>query len=241
MITLVRFGPAFGLPDPNPLALKIEILLRMAGLPHAVDSSRAALSRAKRKARIPCLLDDDVALGDATLVRLHLERKYGVDFDAGLDPAQRAKGWAFERLAEDHLVWALAYSRWVEDANFALLEAHLQSRLPPLVGPLVAALARLGARARLRRHDFGRLARDEVYAFGRRDLDAIAAALGDKPFLHGEEPKAADAALGGFLMAILCENFQGPLLEGARAHPALVAYAERIRERFFGTERASAA
>lgn len=234
MIALVRFGPAFGLPDPNPLALKIEILLKMAGLSHAVDSSRAALSRAKRQARIPCLIDGDTILSDATLARVHLERRHGIDFDAGLSPAQRAQGWAFERLVEDHLVWVLAHSRWVEDANFAVMKAHLQSRMPPLLGAPAAILARLGARARLRRHDLGRLSGSEIYDLGRRDLDAIAAAIGDKPFLHGEQPKAADAALGGFLMAILCESFDGPLLEAARAHPGLVAYAARIRERFFG-------
>lgn len=240
MITLVRFGPAFGLPDPNPLALKFEILLKMAGLPHNVDSSRAALSRAKRRARIPCLIDGDAVLSDATLVRLHLERRYGIDFDSGLSAARRAQGWAFERLVEDHLIWALAYSRWVEDANFALLKAHLQTRMPPLLGAPAAALARLGARARLRRHDMGRLRGDEIYDLARRDLEAIAAAIGDKPFLHGEEPKAADAALGGFMMAILCENFDGPLLEAARPHPGLVAYAARIGERFFPTVPRSA-
>jgi hypothetical protein len=39
MITLESFGPAFGLPDPSPLVTKVEMLLKMAGLPYAVETS----------------------------------------------------------------------------------------------------------------------------------------------------------------------------------------------------------
>jgi hypothetical protein len=34
MITLKGFGPAFGLPDPSPFVTKVEMLLKMAGLPY---------------------------------------------------------------------------------------------------------------------------------------------------------------------------------------------------------------
>jgi hypothetical protein len=37
VITLHTFGPGFGLPDPSPLVMKSETLLKMAGLPYRVD------------------------------------------------------------------------------------------------------------------------------------------------------------------------------------------------------------
>src|SRR5205809_2440263 len=34
VITLYSFGPGFGLPDPSPFVMKVEILLKMAKLPY---------------------------------------------------------------------------------------------------------------------------------------------------------------------------------------------------------------
>ena len=39
MITLYNFGPAFGLPDPSPFVMKVEVLLKMAKLPYQTDSA----------------------------------------------------------------------------------------------------------------------------------------------------------------------------------------------------------
>jgi hypothetical protein len=39
MITLYAFGPAFGLPDPSLFVTKVEVLLKMAGLPYRTDTT----------------------------------------------------------------------------------------------------------------------------------------------------------------------------------------------------------
>ena len=36
--------------------------------------------------KIPYIEDDGQLLGDFTLIRWHLEKKYGIDFDQGLTP-----------------------------------------------------------------------------------------------------------------------------------------------------------
>jgi hypothetical protein len=53
------------------------------------------------------------------LIRWHLEQKFRIDFDAMLNPEQRAAASAFEKMAEDHLCWAIVDSRWSNGANFA--------------------------------------------------------------------------------------------------------------------------
>src|SRR5438105_5817515 len=115
MITLYTFGPAFGLPDPSPFVTKAATLLNMAGLPYRTDSGGL---RKAPKGKLPYIDDDGERIADSTFIRLHIEKKYGYDFDRGLDPAQRGVAWAFEKLAGDHLYWAIVEARWADDENF---------------------------------------------------------------------------------------------------------------------------
>jgi glutathione S-transferase len=115
MITLFNFGPAFGLTDPSPFVGKAETLLRLAGLPYR--TARGQFRKAP-KGKIPYIDDDGALIGDSTLIRWHIEKKYGVDFDRGLTEAERATAWAFEKMAEEHLYWAAVDQRWMDTGNF---------------------------------------------------------------------------------------------------------------------------
>src|SRR5262245_34806888 len=115
MITLYVFGPRFGLPDPSPFVTKAELLLKMAGLPYRTDAN--GFSKAP-KGKLPYIDDDGERVADSTFIRLHLERKHGIDFDRGLSGGERAIAWAFEKMVEDNLYWAVLESRWMDDANF---------------------------------------------------------------------------------------------------------------------------
>jgi glutathione S-transferase len=65
------------------------------------------------------------------------------------------------------------------------------------------------------------------------DLDAVVAQLGASPFLFGDRPCTADATLFGFTCQWLWTPFDGPLQRHARAQSALVAWAERVRDRYW--------
>lgn len=116
MITLYAFGPAFGLPDPSPFVTKAEMLLKLSRLAYRVDTGGF---RKAPKGKLPYIDDDGTIVADSTFIRLHLERKHGIDFDAGLDAERRAVAWATEKMCEDHLYWAVVRDRWIDDANFA--------------------------------------------------------------------------------------------------------------------------
>src|SRR5205823_7016158 len=95
MITLYTFGPAFGLPDPSPFVMKAEVLLKMAGLPYRTDDTGF---RSAPKGKLPYIDDDGERIADSTFIRLHVEKKYGFDFDRGLDQEHRAVALAFDKL-----------------------------------------------------------------------------------------------------------------------------------------------
>ena len=115
MIKLYGSGPNFDLPDASPFVTKAETLLRMTKLPF--EHRPMSFSKAPKK-KIPYIDDDGLVLGDSTFIRWHLEQKYGIDLDNGLSQEQRAVAWAFEKMAEDNLYWALIDLRWMMPDNF---------------------------------------------------------------------------------------------------------------------------
>src|SRR5919106_466599 len=115
MITLYTFGPGLGLPDPSPFVTKAEVLLKMAALPYRTKTEGL---RKAPKGKLPYIEDDGQRIADSTFIRWHIEKKYGIDFDRGLTPDLRAAAWAFEKMAEDNLYWALVDARWTNDVNF---------------------------------------------------------------------------------------------------------------------------
>jgi glutathione S-transferase len=230
MITLFNFGPAFGLSDPSPFVMKTEILLKMANLPYRTDNSGF---RAAPKGKIPYIDDDSEIVADLTFIRWHLEKKYGIDFDTGLTPEQLAIAWAFEKMAEEHLYWAILDMRWMDDANFANGPALFFQRLPAPMRPLVSAMVRRKVRGALYSHGMGRHSLSEIARLATRLIDAIANYLGSKPFFLGTEPSGVDAAMFAFAAGILCPHFESPLRSAAERHDNLRRYVGRMTKRFY--------
>jgi hypothetical protein len=175
VITLYAFGPAFGLPDPSPFVTKAEMLLKLAGFAYRTDTKGF---RRAPKGKLPYIDDGGAIVADSTFIRLHLERKHGIDFDAVLTPEQRAVAWAVEKMCEDHLYWAVVRDRWLDDVNFEKGPARFFDRVPAPIRPLVKAMIRRKVRAGLKAHGLGRHAPDEIAELARRDIDALAACSG---------------------------------------------------------------
>jgi len=231
MLTLHTFGPFMGSPDSSPFVMKTAALLRMAGVPH---ETVLGLPFAGPHQFLPFVVDDGVKIPDSGLIREHIERKYGFDFDAGLSPAERAVALAFERLCEDHLYFAMLHARWVDTANFkAGLGRYMFDRVPAPVRPLAKWALRRANAARLRGHGLGRHTGRDIERFGVRDIDALAAFLAGKPFLMGERACGADATVFGLLDAILTPRLNTPLRAAMAARANLVAYRERFARRYF--------
>ncbi len=230
MITLYTFGPAFGLPDPSPFVTKADTLLKMSGLPYRTQAD--GLGKAP-KGKLPYIEDDGELIADSTFIRWHLERKYRVDFDRGLDAEQRATAWAFEKMAEDHLYWALVDVLWLDDANFRRGPATFFAKVPAPLRPLVTAIVRRQLRRRLHGQGMGRHSSSEIVALATRSIDAIADHLAQKPFFMGAEPTGVDAAMFGFTAGVLCPLFESPMRAAAERHDHLKRYVARMTARFY--------
>jgi glutathione S-transferase len=225
MITLYGLGEGFALPEISPYVTKTEVHLRMAGLAYVKEASAPQFSP---KGQLPWIEDDGEMIADSHFVRLHLERKYGIDFDEGLGPAERAQAWAIERLIENHFGWTVVQSRWLIDENFAKGPAHFFDPAPAEMQQQLRGEARRQIADSIRAVGIGRHTEAEVLTLGLRSLSALAVLLGDKPFLMGSRPTGVDAAAFGMLAALMTPYFDAPLRRRAVAFDTLTAYVDRM-------------
>jgi glutathione S-transferase len=141
-------------------------------------------------------------------------------------------------MVEDHLYWALLDVRWTNRANFDRGIAMMFDALPAPVRPLARPIMRRRTIARTRGHGMGRHSREEIEQLAIRDLDALAAMLGDHPFLMGEQPCSGDAAVFGMVASLLTPSLDSRVIEAAGNHSNLVSYRDRIIDRWFATAEA---
>jgi glutathione S-transferase len=229
-ITLYVTRPGFLMPETSPFVIKSEVQLQMAGLPYQRESTIPPLAP---KGKVPYITDGREVVPDSTFIRAYIEGKYGVDLDEGLDARQRAESWAIERLLEDHLYFAMVWFRWIVPENFAKGPAHFADAAPEDEREQLRRVMWERRDADLRSHGIGRHKPEEIADLGKRSIDAVSAWLGDRTYLMGERLTAVDATAFAVLASILTPFFDTPLRDALVEHPNLVAYVQRMMQRFY--------
>jgi glutathione S-transferase len=230
VIVLFTYGPFFGCPDGSPFVMKAQMLLELAGLPYRCDTH--GFSRAP-KGKLPYIDDGGELIADSTLIRLHLETRYGIDFDRGLSPRERGIAWSVEKMLEDHLYWLMVYWRWMVDANFDRGPKGFFRRAPAMIRPIIERMVRRRIRATLQGQGTGRHDDDEKSKLGGRAIAALSQVLDTNRYLMGDAPCGADATAFAFIAAGLPAIFDSPLQRQLASTPNLVAYHDRMKSQFF--------
>jgi glutathione S-transferase len=230
MITLYGFGAGFGLPEISPFVTKTEVQLKMAGLAYR---KQRAMPPASPKGQLPYIEDDGQSVADSTFIRAHIERKYSFDFDSGLDRPARAQAWAFERMIEHHVYWAMVGARWVDADNFAKGPAHFFDGAPEDRREKLREDAQFRVAENYLLSGLGRHAPDDDVELALRSLLALSVQLGDKPYLMGEKPCGTDATAFGALSGILTPFFNSTLRTRLEEFENLTAYVERMMQHYY--------
>lgn len=231
MIVLHQFPPAFGLPNASPFCLKLELYLRMAGLPYR-NHYTGDVHKAP-KGKLPWIDDDGTVMADSGLIIDYLKRKHGDPLDAHLDASQRATALAIQRLIEEHLYWAVLYDRWISEPGWALTRPAVFASMHWPLRDIVHKIARRGLRTEIKGHGMGRHKSEQIHAFGIADVNALAALLGTQEHFLGARPSSIDAIATAFLANILMVPLETPVKQAAAAHANLVAYTKRMARNYF--------
>lgn len=219
----------WGEPSMSPFCMKLECWLRLSGIPFEI---RPIDMRKAPKGKMPYVtLPDGSLLGDSQLVIEHLSRTHGVDLDAHLTDVQRATARTVRRMLEEATYFVGIYGRWIDDEGWTHTKPAMATLMPAPIA-LLLPMIRRSVIKNVRGQGTGRHARDEIYALGRADWDAIATMLGDGPYFFGERPSSIDAVLYGFEEAALAHPGDLPSKQHMLASPRLVAHRDRMRTHF---------
>ena len=236
-ITLHKFGETWGLADGSPFCLKLESFLREANIPYDVApfDFRGSFRRAP-KGKLPFIEDEDGTLiGDSSLIITRLSQRHGIDLDAPLNARQAAIAHAFRRMLDEHLYWVVVYSRWFDEPGWPVVRQTFFGGIPALLRPLAAALARRKVAKALHAQGIGRHSREEIYALGQKDVEALSRLLGDDAyFFAADRPTTLDLWAHAFIAEIIGPPVPSPLQSATRALANLTAHCERLQARLYG-------
>lgn len=233
MIELYKFGPAFGLRETGPFALKTLTYMRLAGLEfteHVQGDPRKA-----PKGKIPYIVDDGEAIGDSTMIIKHLKDKYGDPLGEGLTAAQLATGHAVKVMLEERTYWAgMIHPRWVKTDHHKLIADTFFGQVPGFLRmPIFRSVAKGVAKSSMG-HGIGRHSDEEIFEMGLDDVKTVEAVLGKKKFLLGANPAEADATVYAFLIGMAAEVFPTPIQAYITGSKTLSAYLDRMDKTVFG-------
>jgi glutathione S-transferase len=224
------FAPLPPLPSASPFCVKLETWLRMAAIPYEARSDFSPFRAPKGKAPY-VTLEDGTVLSDSAHILATLSQRPEVTLDEGMSPEDRALSLLVQRTLENHLYFAVLWTRWIEPSGWAILQRTYFQDLP--MPWLVARLARRKVAASLQYEGTGRHTGEEIVASAVQDLDALQGVLGARPYFCGEKPRSVDAVAYGMLGSLLLAPFPGPLQDAVRQRAPLVGYVERMRERYW--------
>jgi glutathione S-transferase len=216
------------LESMSPFCMKVEVYLKLQKIPYKIE---AGDPRKAPKGKLPLVVDDGTTIADSSAIVAHLERKAERALDDGLDAATRARAHVLKRTFEESLYFVLLWSRWGDDAGWDVMRPHIEKIVPAPLRWFVPGLIRKKVIASSVAQGTGRHTRDEIYALGKADLEAVAALLGDRPYLLDEQLRTIDVTAYAFHASILLWPRPSPLTETARALPGLDSYVKRILSR----------
>lgn len=231
MLKLISFPPALDEPSASPFCVKAMCLLQASGQawqPKFTNDPRKAPNR-----KLPLLIDGADSIPDSDGIRAYFENRYGVDFDEGLTAEQRATSRAIIRMVEEHTYFVAIANRWLNDANWNVLKDIFFGKMKMPLRAFVPNMVRKSTRAQITAQGTARHSVTVQTQRAEQDIAALKTLLGDKPFLFGDAPTAADMSVVPIFRAILTAPTQTDLRDLVMNDPTLVDYLDRGKDAMY--------
>lgn len=225
MIDLYQFTPAFGLANPSPHCMKVEAFLRLSNIPFQIIDINNPTKGPKSK--LPFIRDNGLLIGDSELIMDYLESKHNFSVDGHLGRLSKANQHAFCRMLDNHLYWALLYSRWIDETNWPAYKQQMFGAIPPPISHFLATKARRSKHKQLCAQGLGRHSRDEVYDLACKDIQELALLLEGKKWFGGDFVSKLDLTAIAYLSNLLIPELPSPMADCIKEHSCLLEYINR--------------
>jgi glutathione S-transferase len=121
----------------------------------------------------------------------------------------------------------------VNEANWRVFRGVVLGGLSAPLRRVRGPIARREVRKQLEGHGVGKHSTEEVAAIGQRDIAALAAILGPKPWFFGGEATSTDAVVHAQLINIWRAPMESEVKRPIGEKPNLVAFLDRFAAHFY--------
>lgn len=232
MIKLYGFGESFGVADPSPFVLKVNIYMKMAGIEFDDFSGFSAFKSAP-KGKLPYIEDNGEVIADSFFILRHLKDKYGNSLDDNLTNEQKAISNLVIKSLDENFYWCIVYSRWLRDDTWPVVKNAFFGNMSFPLNRIAPIFARRGIESAFVKHGMGKHSDAEIMEIAKETLESLSTMLSDKTYFFGNSPSTLDAVVYAFLAQVTIANLDNPLNQLARKFDNLVSYCERINTKYY--------
>jgi glutathione S-transferase len=227
MMDLYVFKPYWGMLNVSPFCLKLEVYLKLAQIPYKIHYTNNI--RRSPSQKLPFIKDGTKVLTDTAVIIDYLKTTTGISLDQQLTPLQLAQSLAVQRLVEEHLYFAVVYSRWLDPVGWPITSKTFFGELPKILQVIVPGIVHKQVKKQLWFQGTGRLSAANIYNAGNYDLAALAELLGSNQYFFGDKPSNIDATIYSILACIVQPPIPSPLQIFVNENSTLVKYMERVQ------------
>lgn len=235
-VYLYQFERCASLPSSSSHCLKLETFLRMANIPYEnVDHKMRYKSS---KGDMPFVELNGREIAETDVIVEELSKEFKVDLNSDLTAEQKVIAHALESMLENHTAWIIKHWRFKHPQEFLKvsgtdIKKTINSKLPQSV---LNFMFKIGFKSNIKDligHGIGRHDADQVYATGRKDLEMLSNALGEKEYFFGDKPRLLDAEAFSILAQFIYVPFENYDEFIKNDTPNLFKFVERMKERYW--------
>jgi glutathione S-transferase len=140
---------------------------------------------------------------------------------------------AILRLLEEHLYWTFMYARWGDNQSWEIVKDGFFGKVALPAKWVLPNYYRKKVLNQIYETGIGHHSAEEIYDFGKRDIDAVAILFSQDDYFFGPRPSSLDAAIFGIFCNIIYAPLPNPLSRHTERYPQLKTYCDRILETYY--------
>ena len=178
MIELHQFPKLGNMPNSSPFCMKLESYLIAQKVPY--QNFYSADLRRSPTGKMPYIKKQNKLYSDSSFIIDLFEAESATPMQQSLTAVEKSQTLAYQRLCEEHLYWALVYSRWVDVTALNNWRSIVQegTKLPKLLFGMIFKVMTKNATKQVYEQGLGRLTQTQIYQKADEDLFALSTFLG---------------------------------------------------------------